>query len=161
NHMGIGHADNKFWLDVLEWGRASPHAGFFDINWDTRQPNLRNKVLVPLLGDQYGHVLERGELQLRFETDTGSFSVWYFEARCPIHALCYHRILDVIDPDLRRQASSVAQGTEAAARSVGEKIKEELARFAQPDALSQAADRFNGEPGKQESFAPLHDLLEQ
>src|SRR5690349_20940576 len=44
NHMGIGHADNSWWLDVLEWGTASPFADFFDINWTPRQPALQGKV---------------------------------------------------------------------------------------------------------------------
>src|SRR5439155_14114252 len=67
NHMGIGRADNSWWLDVLEWGSASPFANFFDINWTPRQPALQGKVPLPLLGDQYGQVLERGELKLRFD----------------------------------------------------------------------------------------------
>ena len=166
NHMGIGHADNRYWLDVLEWGRMSPYADFFDINWRPRQANLRDKVLVPLLGDQYGHVLERGELELRFEPETGSFSVWYFEHRFPIHPSCYHLILGDLDDDLRRLAVTVPEVNEAATRSVGEKLKQEIARFAQVDPghlerLNDAAGRFSGQPGNPDSFQPLHDLLEQ
>jgi (1->4)-alpha-D-glucan 1-alpha-D-glucosylmutase len=166
NHMGIGHADNRFWLDVLEWGRASPYAGFFDINWRPRQANLRDKVLVPMLGDQYGHVLERGELKLWFEPETGSFAVWYFDHRFPIHPKCYHLILGDIDPDLRRLATTMTEVNEAAMRSVGEKLQQDLAQFVQgdPGRLQMAracAERFNGRPGSPESFQPLHDLLEQ
>jgi (1->4)-alpha-D-glucan 1-alpha-D-glucosylmutase len=166
NHMGIGHADNKFWLDVLEWGRTSPYADFFDINWRPRQVNLRDKVLVPLLGDQYGLVLERGELKLRFEPETGSFSVWYFEHRFPVHPSCYHLILGDLDDDLRRLAITVPEVSEAATRSVGDKLKQELARFARNNPehlrrLNDAADRLNGQPGNPESFQQLHALLEQ
>jgi (1->4)-alpha-D-glucan 1-alpha-D-glucosylmutase len=166
NHMGIGHADNAFWLDVLEWGRTSPHADFFDINWRPRQPNLRNKVLVPLLGDQYGNVLERGELKLRFDVESGGFSVWYFQHRFPVNPSCYHLILGDLDDDLRRLAITVPEVNEAATRSVGEKLKEELARFAKtnPEHLhrvNDAAERFNGQPGQPESFQRLHELLEQ
>src|SRR4051794_31792478 len=32
NHMGVGGADNPMWLDVLEWGRDSMYAGWFDID---------------------------------------------------------------------------------------------------------------------------------
>ncbi|MGH7125634.1 MAG: 4-alpha-glucanotransferase, partial [Stellaceae bacterium] len=66
NHMAIGHADNAWWLDVLEWGRASPYAEYFDIDWAPLKPQLNQKVLVPMLGDHYGRVLEAGELVLRF-----------------------------------------------------------------------------------------------
>ncbi|HEX6119057.1 MAG TPA: malto-oligosyltrehalose synthase, partial [Dongiaceae bacterium] len=165
NHMGIGHADNRFWLDVLEWGRTSPYAGFFDINWRPRQANLRDKVLVPMLGDQYGNVLERGELKLRFEPETGSFAVWYFDHCFPIHPKCYHLLLGDIDADLRRLATSMTEVNEAAMRSVGEKLKQDLALFVRgnPYRLQMAcacAERFNGQPGSPESFQPLHELLE-
>jgi (1->4)-alpha-D-glucan 1-alpha-D-glucosylmutase len=64
NHMGVLHADNAWWLDVLEKGRASPYAKFFDIDWNPAKPELRGKVLLPVLGGHYGEVLEKGELKL-------------------------------------------------------------------------------------------------
>ena len=63
NHMGVLGADNAWWLDVLENGPASRYAELFDIDWQPAQPALAGKVLVPVLGDQYGDVLERGELR--------------------------------------------------------------------------------------------------
>ena len=63
NHMGVGGSDNPLWLDVLEWGRDSFHAGWFDIDWDPDSRYLHDKLLVPLLGDQYGRELERGRSQ--------------------------------------------------------------------------------------------------
>jgi (1->4)-alpha-D-glucan 1-alpha-D-glucosylmutase len=166
NHVGIGYADNRFWLDVLEWGATSPFAGFFDINWNPRQPNLKGKVLVPMLGDHYGHVLERGELQLKFDPETGSFSVWYFQHRFPIPPRCYQVILGDIDADLKRLAVTVAEVNEAAMRSVGEKLKQDLVGFVQSDPahlrqIEDAARHFHGEPGNPGSFKALHDLLEQ
>ena len=59
NHMGVGGADNPLWLDVLEWGPESSYAGWFDIDWSPDRRYLRNKLLVPFLGDQYGEVLNR------------------------------------------------------------------------------------------------------
>jgi (1->4)-alpha-D-glucan 1-alpha-D-glucosylmutase len=164
--MGIGYADNAFWLDVLEWGPISPFAGFFDINWRPRQPNLKGKVLVPMLGDQYGNVLERGELELRFEPERGGFDIWYFQHRFPVHPRCYHVILGDIDADLKRLAVTVAEVNEAAMRSVGDKLKQDLASFARTgeDHIRQieaAIKRFEGEAGNPASFQPLHDLLEQ
>src|SRR5690606_39511713 len=99
-------ADNPWWLDVLEWGQSSPYARFFDINWNPTVEHLRGKVLLPLLGDHYGHVLERGEIVLRFDRENGSFSAWYHEHRFPIAIRDYPRIL--------RAVQSAAEGTGAA-----------------------------------------------
>src|SRR3954447_24979675 len=65
NHMGIVGNENAWWNDVLENGPASPYAGFFDIAWQSSpRPELRGKVLLPILGDPYGKVLEAGQLRL-------------------------------------------------------------------------------------------------
>src|SRR6476620_5360092 len=61
NHMGVMGSDNAWWLDVLVNGQASAFADFFDIDWEPLKDELQAKVLVPVLGDQYGIVLERGE----------------------------------------------------------------------------------------------------
>src|SRR5215510_11970358 len=58
NHMGISRSRNRWWMDVLENGRASAYAGFFDIEWDPIKPELKDKVLLPMLGDQYGRALK-------------------------------------------------------------------------------------------------------
>ena len=60
NHMGIAGASNPWWMNVLENGPSSPYARFFDIDWNARSPDLQGKVLLPVLGDQYGCVLEAG-----------------------------------------------------------------------------------------------------
>ena len=63
NHMAIG-SENRFWWDVLENGAASRYASFFDIDWNPEEERLRDKVLVPILGDQYGRVLESGGIKV-------------------------------------------------------------------------------------------------
>lgn len=82
NHMGAV-LSNGWWLDVLEKGRQSRYADFFDINWNPPNPALQNKVLLPTLGDHYGRVLERGELKLEFTG--GRFWIAYFERRFPVN----------------------------------------------------------------------------
>ncbi|MEA3209845.1 MAG: (1-_4)-alpha-D-glucan 1-alpha-D-glucosylmutase [Chthoniobacter sp.] len=82
NHMGIGELQNAWWLDVLENGAASPYARFFDIDWQPLKRELENKVLLPILGDQYGRVLERGEFRLQFAS--GTFSLTYSGLRLPL-----------------------------------------------------------------------------
>jgi len=93
NHMGIMGSDNAWWLDVLENGQASAYADFFDIDWYPLKGELQGKVLVPVLGDQYGTVLDRGELRLTFDQAGGEFSVVYFHHRFPIDPREYPRIL--------------------------------------------------------------------
>ena len=63
NHMAIG-MQNRFWWDVLENGAASRYASFFDIDWNPQEERLRDKVLVPVLADQYGRVLESGGIKV-------------------------------------------------------------------------------------------------
>jgi (1->4)-alpha-D-glucan 1-alpha-D-glucosylmutase len=93
NHMGVMGSDNAWWLDVLENGPAAEHAQFFDIDWQPLKPELHGKVLLPVLGDHYGTVLERGELKLAFDPECGEFSLWYYEHRFPIDPREYPSIL--------------------------------------------------------------------
>ena len=93
NHMGIMGSDNAWWLDVLENGESSNYADFFDIDWEPLKDELQHKVLIPVLADQYGTVLERGDLKLAFDPEKGEFSVWYFQHKFPINPREYPRIL--------------------------------------------------------------------
>jgi (1->4)-alpha-D-glucan 1-alpha-D-glucosylmutase len=91
NHMGIAGDANPWWQDVLENGQASPRAGFFDIDWAPIKPELRDRVLLPVLPDQYGRVLEAQQLQL--ELADGAFHLRYAGARLPIAPDTYAQIL--------------------------------------------------------------------
>ena len=91
NHMGIAAGANLWWQDVLENGQASPFAHVFDIDWRPVKRELRNQVLVPVLGDYFGLVLERGELVLAYED--GAFRVDYYETPLPIAPPTYPMIL--------------------------------------------------------------------
>jgi (1->4)-alpha-D-glucan 1-alpha-D-glucosylmutase len=82
NHMGIDDESNRWWWDVLENGPSSPYAKFFDIDWTPPKEDLANKVLLPILGDQYGKVLENGEIQLVYEA--GAFFITYYARRFPV-----------------------------------------------------------------------------
>src|ERR1700730_11981428 len=103
-------------MDVLENGQASKYADYFDIEWNPVNPALKGKVLVPVLGDPYGVVLEKGELELRFERESGSFAVFYHEHRMPIDPKTYPRIIDRVLgaahsrelEDLRRRFAALA-----------------------------------------------------
>jgi len=98
NHVGVLGADNAWWLDVLENGPASAHADHFDIDWEPPFAELHGKVLLPVLGDQYGLVLENGELALAFAAGRGEFYVEYYEHRFPIDPCDYPAILEAAAP---------------------------------------------------------------
>ena len=82
NHMAIAGRANPWWWDVLEDGPSSRYAGYFDVDWDPPEARLRNVVLLPVLGDHYGRVLEAGELSLAREG--GRFTVRYHEHAFPV-----------------------------------------------------------------------------
>ena len=91
NHMYVGSEENAWWLDVLENGPSSPYALFFDIDWNPVKRELKNKVLIPVFGEQYGTVLERQELKLIFEK--GAFFLHVYDRKLPILPETYVDIL--------------------------------------------------------------------
>ena len=93
NHMGVGGADNAWWLDVLEWGRASAYAEYFDIDWDPPDASLRGRMLAPFLGSPYGDCLANGELTLQFDPADGRLFVGYYTHRFPINPRDYASVL--------------------------------------------------------------------
>ncbi|HEV7865891.1 MAG TPA: malto-oligosyltrehalose synthase [Acidimicrobiia bacterium] len=81
NHMAIV-GGNRWWWDVLENGPSSQYASYFDVDWDSPEAKLRNTVLMPILGDHYGRILEAGELKLA--RDGGGFTIHYFDHVVPV-----------------------------------------------------------------------------
>ena len=186
NHMGIGTGTNAWWRDMLENGPSSPSAKFFDIDWSPAKAELRGKVLLPILGDQYGNVLERSELQLAFRD--GLLILTYFDQELPINPRQAPRLYRTVvapltrtlgsdNPQLHEFLSIIAslenmppytrQEPDRMAERQREKevARGRLARLvAESDVMrnhiDEAVRRFNGEPGRPESFDALHDLLE-
>lgn len=182
NHMGVGGADNGWWLSVLEWGQLSPRAGYFDIDWN-RDGLDYGKIVLPFLADQYGIVLERGELQARFDAMEGSFSVWHYEHRFPLCPLTYPTILDravaaladgpdqttrrlvAISERLRRMEGETSAERRAAFVDEAEAIKAELAALASDEArvgtaIERALAVVNGAKAVPDSYGALHRLIE-
>ena len=186
NHMGIDPGTNRWWRDVLENGQCSPHARFFDIDWQPSKSELQGRILLPILGDQYGAVLERGEL--RVELAGGALVVRYFEHELPIdprssvvvlrHQLDpFSRELGEEDVQLREYLSIITALEHLPARTESEPeriterhrekevARERLSRLvAEAPRLRRHLDEclaaFNGEPGNEHSFDRLHELLE-
>jgi len=81
NHMAISGRRNRLWWDVLENGPSSRYSSYFDIDWQSHEERLRNKLLVPILGDHYGRVLAGGEIKVK--RSGGEFYVQYFDHELP------------------------------------------------------------------------------
>jgi (1->4)-alpha-D-glucan 1-alpha-D-glucosylmutase len=184
NHMGVLGGDNAWWLDVLENGASSAYANFFDIDWQATDPVLRGKVLLPILGDQFGVVLERGELHLGFDAGRGYFTLSYYEHRLPLDPATCGRFLrqalqrvEGAATGLRAELLAVADGLDglpphdspdgpARARRQIEKsrLKARLSACLRDapvlaQALQQVVAPFNGRVGDRASFDPLAELI--
>ena len=100
NHMAIGGRENPWWWDVLENGPSSRYAAYFDVDWDPPEAKLRNTVLLPVLGDHYGRVLEQSELVLQREG--GQFIIRYHDHVFPVSP----RSLDDLIANAARRCNS-------------------------------------------------------
>ena len=145
NHMGIQGGHNPYWEDVLKHGQASRYAHFFDIAWKPLRRALEGKVLLPVLGDQYGRVLERGELKV--ELHGNEFFLCYWERKLPLSprslALLLGGILDGLPPrvdDLARaELASIARSVQNLPRSTDENLSDEdrLSRAQEADVIAR------------------------
>ena len=91
NHEGVG-AQNARWQDVLMFGPHSPFARYFDIDWDPLKPELRQKILLPILGSPYGDALDGGEITLVYEDE--HFFAAYHHHRFPLAPPTYGQVLE-------------------------------------------------------------------
>jgi (1->4)-alpha-D-glucan 1-alpha-D-glucosylmutase len=131
NHMGIDGPLNRWWRDVLEHGRGSDYADFFDIHWNELPDAAgRPRVFAPLLPDHYGMMLERGELRLVHEG--GVFALAYGEARLPLRPETQAELRDGVP----------AGGGPDAEAAIAERLR-----------------RHNGTPGDPGSFDALDRMI--
>jgi (1->4)-alpha-D-glucan 1-alpha-D-glucosylmutase len=166
NHMGVGGADNAWWLDVLESGRASQYAEFFDIDWTPPDAFLHGKILAPFLGAPYGDVLAAGAFLLDCNRDTGALYVSYHEHVFPLSArsaaLVLHQepSLDEISHAFAAAARLAGRaGAPAAVRRAKAMLAAAVATQDGEAALAAVFSRFNGELPEQKRR--LHELLER
>lgn len=102
NHMWVGE-DNEWWMDVLENGRTSRFANYFDISWRNHpRERLRDKVLLPILDEPYGRFIEAGRLTLFFEH--GRFGISVDQTRLPLDPRTYPVLLEPALESLRSEA---------------------------------------------------------
>ena len=183
NHVGVADSRNAWWMDVLENGPSSKFAPYFDIDWKPLKSDLHDKVLLPILSDQYGRVLERGELQVRFEE--GTFYLLYGERGLPLAPGTYRYILEIAlqnlaehkEEDFYAELQSILTAleylpkrTETDPKRIAERIREKeiIKRRLQrrcadapqvQQAIEKALAQINGKPGNPRSFDTLDELL--
>ncbi|MEX0679063.1 MAG: malto-oligosyltrehalose synthase [Pirellulales bacterium] len=185
NHMCIDDPHNGWWQDVLENGQASAYARFFDIDWNPPKEGLRGKVLLPVLGDQFGKVLEDQHLQLAY--DDQRFMICYDERRFPTAPRTWAPVLRCaldfvsqrLDADVpeRMELESIITAlehlpprTETGIEAIQERRREKevggrrLALLLESsDVVRRAVERtvadYNGRRGELASFDKLEALL--
>ncbi|HET9956471.1 MAG TPA: glycogen debranching protein GlgX, partial [Polyangiaceae bacterium] len=183
NHMGNAAGQNAWWEDVLENGPSSLHAVAFDIDWNPVKEELRDTVLLPVLADQFGQVLERGDL--RVELEGGSFFVRHMESRFPaapksllplisdavaatglseLHPA--QQELESLRASLfhlpnRRETSEETRRERAREKEVFKRRLERLMRESPEvaQAVARAVEKLNGTPGEPASFDALDRFL--
>ncbi|WP_028079531.1 malto-oligosyltrehalose synthase [Solimonas soli] len=144
NHMAVGEHDNAWWLDVLEWGRDSRYAAFFDIDWDVDDPALHGRLCAPFLGKPYGEALADGELALSFDAARGRLYVAYYDHHFPLAPQVYAPLLRsgggaLADP-ARVFHAALARRGRAARWSAFDDARAALAAAAQRDDVRAALD---------------------
>jgi len=187
NHMCIAEDENIWWMDVLENGPSSMYADFFDIDWKPIKDELENKVLLPVLGDQYGRVLENQELKLTLEE--GAFFIHYHERKFPVAPISYRKILEHRINELEKKMGSdhshlqellsiitalvhLPTRTEKDREKILERRREkEIIKKRLGDLYHESEEvqsfieenlkRFNGDPNDPRSFDLLDDLLNE
>ncbi len=185
NHMGIAENSNAWWNDVLENGRSSAYASYFDIDWTPVKPELAGKVLIPILGDQYGQVLEGGQIQLAYQD--GAFCLRYGPHQLPLAPGTYTRILtlpvakltetlgETAEPVIELQSiltaiSYLPGRSETDPAKVAERMREKevikrriAALYTIQQEIRTAFDetltQFNGKVGDPHSFDLLDELI--
>ncbi|MCA6118419.1 malto-oligosyltrehalose synthase [Bradyrhizobium sp. WSM 1738] len=172
NHVGVHCADNPWWLDMLEWGPASPHAASFDIDWEQLPYRARGGVLLPIIGSSYGQALESGEIELRYDAGEGSFSAWYYEHRLPIAPERYGEILRMVVKEAGAEESAPGkamlalalryQGPRRPNRKEAPGFKAELKGiFGAADIIAQGLDAYRAGMDRPTATLALHHLLER
>jgi (1->4)-alpha-D-glucan 1-alpha-D-glucosylmutase len=182
NHMGVLGSDNPWWMDVLENGQAARHAHYFDIDWQAGQHGLQGKLLLPVLGDHYGALLQAGRLQLAREPESGAFFLRYEGNRFPLDPTTYAVVFRRALAHCAGPASGDLEALLAAATAIPSRdsltsdqrelryrrqaeLKETHTRLCAADpgfapCIDETLQELNGDPANPQSFDALAELLD-
>jgi (1->4)-alpha-D-glucan 1-alpha-D-glucosylmutase len=175
NHMGVGN-DSMWWQDVLENGRASEYSEYFDIDWKPLKADMEGKLLLPILGKQYGEELESGNIKV--VVDDGRVRVRYYDHTMPVAPRTVPmlfsadeqrdlpqsfrdllRDLEHIPPHTTEDPNLTQQRRQQLAE-MRPRLRAALLEPAMQPFLQRALEQINGREGDAASFDRLHALLE-
>jgi (1->4)-alpha-D-glucan 1-alpha-D-glucosylmutase len=188
NHMGINACANAWWRDVLENGPSSQYARFFDIDWTPLKRELHGKVLLPILGEQYGVALDSGKLQIQL-SNNGLFTLRYYDRDLPLNtrelSILLGHNLDKLKTDFPADDSQLSEFLsilfhlehlppyqQTDMTSVSERSREKVvvnrrlaSLMTESSGIRQHVEgnirEFNGTPGEPGTFDLLHSMLEK
>ena len=144
NHMAIIGHHNRWWWDTLENGPLSRYAPYFDIDWNAPEERLRNKVLLPVLGDHYGRILAAGEIAL--ERREGSFVFRYHEHIFPVAPeSCSELLSESARRSGSRQLGFLADSLARLSESLPEGWEERLKHHRDKEAIRELLTRLCAE----------------
>jgi (1->4)-alpha-D-glucan 1-alpha-D-glucosylmutase len=148
NHMGIG-TDNPWWYDILTWGTLSPFSHFFDIDWHKRSTG-RGRVVLPVLGDHYGSVVDRGELRVTFDAAKDALTLRYFDHLFPLTPPTYGTVLTFAAQHAPPETAATLRELGASFAALRGRPREAVKRTALRDRASalqrELADRIAADP---------------
>ncbi|HEU4596057.1 MAG TPA: malto-oligosyltrehalose synthase [Pyrinomonadaceae bacterium] len=187
NHMCIAGSENRWWLDLLENGPGSPYARFFDVDWNPPNPSLKDRVLLPILGEQFGRVLDNQEIKISYRG--GAFFANYYENSLPIAPRTSTLVLALAledararlgesHPDVLEMESIITALKHLPARTdtdpalvrerrrEKEVVKRRLSTLVKESgevrgAVHDALIKINGAKGREQSFDHLEELISQ
>lgn len=175
NHMGITDPGNSMWYDVLEFGRNSKFADFFDIDWRTYKEILKDRIEIPILGNTFGSCLENGEIKIVFNEERGLF-VKYYENIFPLNPTSWIIIIELLLQNnhtenlerLRKILQEFHEVVETSNTKDFYKTHELKKQFIEliisndglRNFLQNFLDELNGSVGDGESFDDLEKILD-
>jgi malto-oligosyltrehalose synthase/4-alpha-glucanotransferase len=144
NHMAY-HPSNAWLNDVLEKGRLSQYAPYFDIIWDV--PQFGGKLMVPFLGSPLSDLIETGKLQIT-QNESG-FALDCQGQAYPLNLPSYLKLMDRglghIPAVLRKILSELIDGDSAAAAERFVKIKSIVSQKDMKDYIAEILNEVNGD----------------
>ena len=151
NHMGIG-TDNPWWYDVLTWGELSPYSHFFDIDWHKSGVG-RGKVVLPVLGDHYGVIVDRGELSVSYDPATDALTLNYFEHRYPLTPAAYGMVVTFAAHAAPPETAALLRDLGASFNALRGRPRDAVRRTAMRDFASAFRRELSGRFATDPSFA--------
>ncbi|WP_215755031.1 malto-oligosyltrehalose synthase [Acetobacter sp. P5B1] len=83
NHMTT-NPQNAWWQDVLQYGRESQYAYYFDINWSVSAEQETHKIILPFLEKSLEEILEDQKIRVSYQENTHSFVITYEDKVFPL-----------------------------------------------------------------------------